>query len=115
MNQETMIQTLRQYRQLVRQMRAVEDRLGEYVQAIEEFGLENPAVSQEPVQCREGLLPPAEILHRAGVLADQLEWMTAQTAAARDQVKTLLLRESQNLLDYQKLWDFYLDGMDDAV
>lgn len=114
MNRETMAQALRNYRLLVRQMHETEDRLGEYVQAIEEFGLEDPAVGQTPVQCRDGFLPPAEILRRAGVLADWLEALTAQAAAARDQAKTLLLRESRDLMDYQKLWDFYLDGVDDA-
>lgn len=103
-----------QYRCTLQKAHQVEDRLGEYVQAIEEFDLASPNPSEAPVQCREGLLSPAEILHRAGELADQLEQLMQQAAAARDHVLTHILRQSTDLAEYRKLREAYVDSVDDA-
>lgn len=104
-----------QYRCILQKAHQVEDRLGEYVQAIEEFGLENPDTSDAPVQCRDGLLSPTEILHRAGTLADQLEQLMQQAATARDNVLTHILRQSTDLAEYRKLRETYVDSVDAAV
>lgn len=115
MNAEKSKDVLCEYRCIFQQAHQVEDRLGEYVQAIEEFGLENPAASDEPIQCRDGLLAPAEILRRAGTLADQLEQLMQQAATARDNVLTQILRQSTDLAEYRKLRETYVDSVDAAV
>ncbi len=104
-----------EYRCILQKAHQAEDRLGEYVQAIEEFGLESLDTANTPVQCRDGLLSPAEILRRAGTLADQLEQLMQQAATARDSVLTHILQQSTDLAEYRKLRETYVDSVDAAV
>ena len=97
-----------------RQLRAAEDALGEYVSAIEEFGLDGPAAAKGPVRCRAGWLTPGEILSRAHTLARQVEQLTGEAAAARDQVLTHILAASTDFAEYQRLRKQYVDSIDDA-
>lgn len=104
-----------QYRCIMQNARQVEQCLAEYIQAIEEFGLEEPHSDQTPIQCREELLTPKEILRRAGEYADALEQMMLEAAQARNQVLTNILRQSSGLAEYRALRKTYIDNVDDAV
>ena len=108
-------QALWQYRDRMRQARETEDRLGEYVQAIEEFGLDRPGAAQQPVQCRAGLLTPAEIRAQAEQLSRQLETLLYQAAADRETVLTGILRQCKNLAEYRAMRQTYIDSIDAAV
>ena len=105
---------LASYCQKHKQLQAAEDALGEYVRAIEEFGLDGPDAAKGPVRCRAGWMTPGEILSRAHTLARQVELLTGQTAAARDQVLTRILAVSDDFAEYKQLRRQYVDSIDDA-
>ena len=106
---------LQQYRDVMQCAQTTEAELGEYVQAIEEFGLDLPGAPQLAVQCRRGLLPPAQIRSRAQVLSVRLEQLLNQAALAREQVLTEILRQSKNLGEYRAMRQTYVDSVDAAV
>lgn len=109
------LQQLEEYRDVLQQAVQAEEELREYVQAIEEFGLETAGAEQNPIQCRAGLLSPREILRRAGQAADQLEQLTQQAMQLRRRLLTCILRQSEDLEEYRALRKLYIDDIDDAV
>lgn len=104
-----------QYRCILQKAHQVEQQLAEYIQAIEEFGLEQAQCDQTPIQCKDELLTPAEILRRAGAYADTLEQLILEAAQTRNQVLTTILQQSSGLAEYRTLRETYIDNVDDAV
>lgn len=115
MSKQNQENPLWQYRCILRKAHQVEKQLAEYIQAIEEFGLEQAQCDQTPIRCKDEWLTPAEILRRAGTYADTLEQLMLEAAQMRNQVLTTILQQSSGLAEYRALRETYIDNVDDAV